>query len=360
MGEDVGIADREFQSLRARDGVGQRLRLGCEAVHAGVGQGSQRRPELRLARRDAKLRAPISAWVTVTMAKASSSAPRLPSAVRAGMSAASADIGETPLPRRAGVRGSPQKRDPHPPRGAGDRAGLQRRMAQRQARHVVQGEAEVWRDLSELRIGDDGLGPGAILLGGLEEQHGAAALRALGRETARDAGEDRHMAVVAAEMRASRTRRAMGEGRDLLDRQGVEFCADEDRRAGLGAVIDEREPMAAETRDDPVRPGCRLEKAADLARRRLFLAGKFWRAVQRAPPVRERARDRHGSGASAGGIHLIGETANACSGGLRPEGERDAVHAVAQPGGRGPVVEDVAEMAAASAACTAVRCHERS
>ena len=67
----------------------------------------------------------------------------------------------------------------------------------------MQGEAKVGSDRRELRIGDHRLGPAAVLLRRLKQQHGAAAPRAFGGEAVRDRGEDRHVAVVAAEVRAA-------------------------------------------------------------------------------------------------------------------------------------------------------------
>ena len=105
----------------------------------------------------------------------------------------------------------------------------------------------------------------------------------------------------------------MGEGRDLLDRQRVEFGADQHGRAGRGAIVDERDAVSAEARHDPVRPR-RLEKAADLAGGLRLRAGKFRRAVQRAPPVRKLAQvfggQDHGETFSI--TRLPGDAAAAC------------------------------------------------
>ena len=93
-------------------------------------------------------------------------------------------------------------------------------------------EGEIGRDLAEARIGDDGCGPGAVLLGRLEHQDNAPARRAVARQAARERSEDGGVAVMAAEMRLPRRRRAVRNVADLLDRQGIQLGPEQQRRPG--------------------------------------------------------------------------------------------------------------------------------
>ena len=120
-------------------------------------------------------------------------------------------------------------------------------MAERYARPVVQGKGVVRRDLRCItRIGDHGGRAGACLFRRLEHQNDAPPLGTLPAEAAAECCEGRHMAVMAAQMRLALYLRNMGRRTKLLDRQSVELSTEEDRRAGLGARVDDGQPVTAD------------------------------------------------------------------------------------------------------------------
>ena len=143
--------------------------------------------------------------------------------------------------------------DPHPPRRAAHRPRSERHLPQRQARHVVQGEGVVGRDLPEPRVGQHRGGPGPVLLRRLEQQDGPPARRSLTPQPQRQGGERRHVPVMAAEMRLARHSGAMRDRGDLLDRQPVELGAEHHGRPGCGTLVHGGHTMATQARDDPVR-----------------------------------------------------------------------------------------------------------
>ena len=134
-------------------------------------------------------------------------------AVRQAAAAERGELPQEPGERRGGrdavlglrgMRRPAGERDAHATRRASDRPRREPCAAEGDAGHVVAGEGEVGRDLAEAGIGDDRCGARAVLLGRLEHEDHAPARRTVAREAARERGEDRGVAVMAAEMRLAR------------------------------------------------------------------------------------------------------------------------------------------------------------
>ena len=119
MHEDVLIGDRRSPRPAVPRGVaGKTFRLGAELLHARIGQRAQRRPDLGVAGGDPEGRLAHPGMGHRHEREPSTNGPPGPSAVSAGISAATAGIGDDPVLRRRGVGGLAREGDAHPARGA--------------------------------------------------------------------------------------------------------------------------------------------------------------------------------------------------------------------------------------------------
>ena len=283
MHEDVLVGDRDPQPHLRRRTTGQRLGLGAQPRHPRIGERPQRRPDLGVARRD-----PERGLAHPRVGHGHE--PEAPVQRAAGPERRQGRHQARDRPhRRQAVLGHPGmgrlagEDDPHPPRRAAHRPHSERHLPQRQARHVVQGEGVVGRDLPEPRVGQHRGGPGPVLLRRLEQQDGPPARRSLTPQPQRQGGERRHVPVMAAEMRLARHSGAMRDRGDLLDRQPVELGAEHHGRPGCGTLVHGGDTVATQARDDPV-GSCGGERALDRTRRLHLLPGQLGPAMQLAPP----------------------------------------------------------------------------
>ena len=82
--------------------------------------------------------------------------------------------------------------------------GFQRRMAAGHARHVMQRKRPIWHDRAILWVGHHRRRARAIFFGGLKQQHDPAGLWPLPCQQAAKTKQDRHMAIMPAEMPLTR------------------------------------------------------------------------------------------------------------------------------------------------------------
>ena len=83
-------------------------------------------------------------------------------------------------------------------------------------------------------------------------------------------------------MRCSVDERAMRDGPDLEDRQGVQFAAEEESRAGSRAVEDRSDAMAAKAPQDAI-GGISRQMVRNRVSRPRLIAGDLGMAVQVVP-----------------------------------------------------------------------------
>ncbi len=174
-------------------------------------------------------------------------------------------------------------------RRAGDLALGDGDVREGQARHVVDRERIVRRDRAEFRIAQHGLGAVGGFLGRLEQQHRSPAHGPSPAQNPRHRRHHRHMAVMAAHMCLAVRPRTVRHVRDLLDRQRVEFAAQQHRRPRLRALVDQRHAMPAEIGNRRVGPG--VGEEGDHLPRGLDLFARDFRILMQLSPPRLEMRD---------------------------------------------------------------------
>jgi hypothetical protein len=98
-------------------------------------------------------------------------------------------------------------------------------------------------------IVDDAARAGAGFLRRLEQQDDAPAFRPDRLQAARQAAQDRHVAVMAAHVPLAGDLRPPVRYAGLVDRQRIEFAAKQDRRSRVSAVEDAGDAGAAQAGD---------------------------------------------------------------------------------------------------------------
>jgi hypothetical protein len=290
-GDDLRVVDRGGKRLHDRErpielpGVGDPLgdaaEPGLERVDRLVRGGAQGRHHAAVAGRGAEGRT----------ADRGVDDGRLCGLVEAGEELAGAGPGGDDLRHRQGraaaplrlrrVGGGAGELDRQAARGAGEDPRAEHHPPELVAGKIVRRQRDVGAQPGEGRIGDHGRRPLAGFLGGLEEDHEAAALRLPAGERPRHSDGDGHVAVVPALVGDPAGPGGVVRHRRVLDRQRVRVGAQQHGRAVLASVEGRRHAVPSNALDEQIgREGLQL---ADEARRRLHLAaGRLGGPVQLA------------------------------------------------------------------------------